>query len=537
MKKIKKIVSALLATVMICGSAAIGMSDIEPSVLGEIFTPKAEAAETSGTCGDNLTWTFDETTGTLTISGSGDMMDFHDASYAPWYEYLKQYKIKKIVIENGITSISDDAFMYDLSLESVSLPESLVSIGDYAFMGDINLKDVSLPQGIESLGTAAFYDCGFLNIYIPAGLSTIGESAFFSCDKLYEITVDSQNAAFFSDEFGVLYSQNILIQYPAGNKRTSYEIPNNVTKIGRGAFYGSQNLTSITFTSNIANIDNNAFGFCDNLKDVYFIGTEEQWNKININKIGNYNLTDATIHYTTHTHSYTSSVTTTPTCNKEGVITYTCDCGDIYTESIPTKTHTSSDWIIISNETCTQNGTKIKKCAICGETIQTESIPSTVHTPGEWETTTEATIEKEGLEIKKCIYCGKTLEEKVIPKLTKPETNKNIVSAPSQSTINYGDSIILHVDPAKIPTGGYVEWYPSNGNFGYTVSADGTTCTITPQKSGDTIFTATIYDAYGNAVSSDEQVMTSKAGFFQKIIAFFKKLFGLTKTYPDIFKF
>lgn len=69
------------------------------------------------------------------------------------------------------------------------------------------------------------------------------------------------------------------------------------------------------------------------------------------------------------------------------------------------------------------------------------------------------------------------------------------------------------------------------------VSADGTTCKISPSSSGDTTFTATVYDADGNTVSADEQTMTSKAGFFQKIIAFFKKLFGLTKTISNVFKF
>ena len=106
---------------------------------------------------------------------------------------------------------------------------------------------------------------------------------------------------------------------------------------------------------------------------------------------------------------------------------------------------------------------------------------------------------------------------------------------PSTTTISYGDSIILHVDiDGELPSGYYVEWTASNSNFSY--SANGTTCTISPEKSGDTTFTATIYDADGNAVSTDEQTMTSKAGFFDKIIAFFKKLFGLTKTIPQAFK-
>lgn len=87
---------------------------------------------------------------------------------------------------------------------------------------------------------------------------------------------------------------------------------------------------------------------------------------------------------------------------------------------------------------------------------------------------------------------------------------------------------------STVSDGGRVECTASNGNFSYM--ADGATCEISPEKSGDTTFTATIYDADGNPVSTDEQTMTSKAGFFDKIIAFFKKLFGLTKTIPQAFK-
>lgn len=108
---------------------------------------------------------------------------------------------------------------------------------------------------------------------------------------------------------------------------------------------------------------------------------------------------------------------------------------------------------------------------------------------------------------------------------------------PSTTTIKYGDSIILHADLSEaLPAGWWIEWTASNGNFEYTVSVDGTTCTITPDKKGDTTFIATVYDAEGNAVSIDEQTMTSKAGFFDKIIAFFKKLFSLTKVIPQVFK-
>ena len=110
------------------------------------------------------------------------------------------------------------------------------------------------------------------------------------------------------------------------------------------------------------------------------------------------------------------------------------------------------------------------------------------------------------------------------------------IAKPSTTTIKCGDSIILHADISNIPSGGYVEWKASNDCFTYTVSEDGSTCKITSDSNGSTVFTVTIYDAQGNAVSKDEQTMTSKAGFFDKIIAFFKKLFGLTKTIPQIYK-
>ena len=133
-----------------------------------------------------------------------------------------------------------------------------------------------------------------------------------------------------------------------------------------------------------------------------------------------------------------------------------------------------------------------------------------------------------------------------IPSTTKPTTTKPVVTVPamnveirnpSQTEISYGDSIILHVDAENLPEGATIKWTADNGNFTYTASADGTTCTVSPSASGDTTFTATVYDKDGNEIGSDTQTMTAKAGFFQKLIAFFKKLFGLTKVIPEMIKF
>ncbi len=111
------------------------------------------------------------------------------------------------------------------------------------------------------------------------------------------------------------------------------------------------------------------------------------------------------------------------------------------------------------------------------------------------------------------------------------------IRTPSTTSITYGDSIVLHADVENLPEGAKIVWSADNSNFTYTASADGTTCTVSPSANGDTTFTATVVDANGNEISSDTQAMTSKAGFFQKIIAFFKGLFGLTKIIPEAFKF
>lgn len=128
-------------------------------------------------------------------------------------------------------------------------------------------------------------------------------------------------------------------------------------------------------------------------------------------------------------------------------------------------------------------------------------------------------------------------EVKAIPDSPSVEYEISI-QKPSQSEITYGDRIILHATiEFEMPAGYYIEWTTDNANFTIVeTSDDGKTCTITPSVSGETTFTATVYDADGNAVGTDTQTMTAKAGFFQKIIAFFKKLFSLTKIIPEAFR-
>ena len=141
----------------------------------------------AGKCGENATWKLDLTTGTLTISGTGDMYDYQEnTSSLPWYSY----GMTSVVIENGITSVGKYAFNGCNNLTSVDLPASLTSISESAFYNCMNLESVDLPANLTSIGDYAFYNCGKLeSVDLPASLTSIGAWAFSSCQSLTSIEI------------------------------------------------------------------------------------------------------------------------------------------------------------------------------------------------------------------------------------------------------------------------------------------------------------------------------------------------------------
>ena len=92
----------------------------------------ASALDSSGSCGENVSYTFDAATGLLTISGSGDMYDYGWNSKSPFYNEDKS-EITRIVINYGVTSIGEQAFYGCRSLTSIEIPNSVKSIGRRAF--------------------------------------------------------------------------------------------------------------------------------------------------------------------------------------------------------------------------------------------------------------------------------------------------------------------------------------------------------------------------------------------------------------------
>ncbi len=278
MKGAKKLISYMLTVCM----------------LASIFTalPTFVSAASSGTCGDNLTWTLDDN-GTLTISGTGATWDYGYEG-APWYSNRKGIKI--IDIKNGVTTIGDYAFYNCSSLISITIPNSVIRIGDRAFYNCASLQSIAIPNSVTSIGNGAFYGCDITSINIPNSVITIGYNAFFRCNSLTRINVDIHNKAYSSVD-GVLFnkSKTELVCYPAGTAGT-YTIPNNVTTIGDAAFSERYRLTSVTIPDSVTKIGYGSFDRCYGLTDVYYEGNEEQWKAIYIG-VNNRELGNANRHY------------------------------------------------------------------------------------------------------------------------------------------------------------------------------------------------------------------------------------------------
>ena len=182
--------------------------------------------------------------GVLTITGNGPMeYGYHSEKYddyefpeprteAPWFDV--RHDVREIVVEEGVTSISDYAFRAMDNLEKVTLPESMTSVGQYAFQDDSRLTEVNLPDSITFMSVGIFWGCTALpEVHIPAGVTELGFNTFAFCESLREIT-----------------------------------IPDTVTKLGGDIFSGCSALTDVTLSGSLTAIPSRAFANCTALEEI-----------------------------------------------------------------------------------------------------------------------------------------------------------------------------------------------------------------------------------------------------------------------------
>ena len=153
------------------------------TLLVMMLTTTTAWADDSGSCGNNVTYQYSESTHTLTISGSGAMENY---GTPPWYSY--RAGIKAVVIEDGVSGIDDFAFQDCYSLTSISIPNSVTYIGNHAF-SSCSLTSISIPNSVTYIGDYAFFACSLKSVTISNSVTSIGEGAFQGCSSLTSITI------------------------------------------------------------------------------------------------------------------------------------------------------------------------------------------------------------------------------------------------------------------------------------------------------------------------------------------------------------
>lgn len=350
--KTKRVTSLLIAVIMVY------------TLMWTLALPTQAA--TNGSCGENLSWTLDDN-GTLTISGAGAMLDYkYDA---PWSDFVEDIEI--IIIGNDVTSIGAYAFADCYNTTAVTISQGVETIGEMAFGGCRSLKNFHIPKSVAEIGEAAFVECEKLqnisvdesnaaylsingNLYtkdksiliqyalgkedtffaVPDGVESIGAWAFANSQNLSAITMSDSVTRIGKYAFAGCFFEAICLS----NALTSIEegafdrcefwygvvaIPKSVKSIGKNAFRHCWNLSEIKIQGNEISIEDNAFEGTEDLETVFFGGTEEDWEKVQIGS-GNESLTRADIN-----HGYGDTVS--GTCGEE--LTWSIDGNGLLTIS------------------------------------------------------------------------------------------------------------------------------------------------------------------------------------------------------------
>ena len=443
-------------------------------------------AATEGDFGENNCLHWEVTTGvisgkTLTISGNGAMpdFDFPNGNLAPWWNYealgmLTSFgnfklegELKKVVIKDGVTNVSNYALFLLPAATQITLPDSVTSIGRYGIGMCSKLTGMSIPKAVTEIGDFCLAGNGLTAVTLPDGLQSLGRGAFDTCTSLTNTTLPAAITAVpgkcFADctkLLNVKYAGTVTaigdLAFESCKALTAAPIPETVTEIGASAFTGCTALTDVTIPAGVstipedcfrgctalADIDlpgtvtsvgHNAFTGCTALKDVRCYGAAPAVEPGN-SEAHSFEPATVTIHYNpamnwtldadgkwqgytvsdkgacTHTDYGTTERTTPATCGEAGRVDTICsNCGEVIsTKEIPaTGEHTWDNGTVTTEPTENEPGVRTFTCAVCGAT-KTAPIPATGAHDYQFTRTVAPTCTAGGYDLYTCSGCGAT---------------------------------------------------------------------------------------------------------------------------------
>lgn len=445
-------------------------------------------AATEGDFGENNCLHWEVTTGvisgkTLTISGNGAMpdFDFPNGNLAPWWNYealgmLTSFgnfklegELKKVVIKDGVTNVSNYALFLLPAATQITLPDSVTSIGRYGIAMCSKLTGMSIPKAVTEIGDFCLAANGLTAVTLPDGLQSLGRGAFDTCTSLTNTTLPAAITAVpgkcFADctkLLNVKYAGTVTaigdLAFESCKALTAAPIPETVTEIGASAFTGCTALTDVTIPAGVTaipedcfrgctaltdmklpgtvtSVGHNAFTGCTALKDVRCYGappTVEPGNS----EAHSFEPAIVTIHYNPdpvygwtldadgkwqgytvsskgaclHTGYGTTENTVPATCGEAGRVDTICsNCGEVIsTKEIPaTGEHTWDNGTVTTEPTENEPGVRTFTCAVCGAT-KTAPIPATGAHDYQFTKTVAPTCTAGGYDLYTCSGCGAT---------------------------------------------------------------------------------------------------------------------------------
>lgn len=495
------------------------------------------AAATSGDFGENNCLHWEVSTGvlsgkTLTISGTGAMpdFDFPNGNLAPWWNYealgmLTSFgsfklegELKKVVIKDGVTNVSNYALFFLPAATQITLPESVTSIGRYGIALCSKLTGMSIPKGVTEIGDFGLAGDGLTAITLPDGLQTLGRGAFDACASLSGMTLPAAITAVPDkcfDDCTKLLTVDYKGEVTAIGERafegckslTKAPIPETVTELGVSAFNGCVALTDVTLPggvtavpdacfqdctaladmklpATVTSVGHNAFTGCKALKDVRCYGAPPT---VQPGGAAEHSFEPAivTIHYNPdpvygwtldtdgtwqgykvsskgaclHTGYGTTETTVPATCGADGRIDTVCaNCGDVIaTKVIPaTGAHTWDNGTVTTEPTETTPGVRTFTCAVCSQT-KTEVIPATGAHTFVFTKNIAPSCTEAGYDLYTCSGCGATEKRNVKPALGHKWDSGTVTAEPTEKdpgTMTYTCTVCGQTKTEVIPATG-----------------------------------------------------------------------------------